>query len=174
MEAEEVMHKAEVYANFFGVEIPNEIDMRMNAARDGKYKEQLELERAAKQKRDAEILAESIAKDKKQLIKWRKGENVRLYSRHNDRDFLRIVENIDGTKKTKRIETTQGVFIPLEIGKKAYKFILDAIKNGGCDGGCKYLVLDFEVKSVTKDLVTIGCHKIEVKEIKSIAKKLNW
>ncbi len=41
-------------------------------------------------------------------------------------------------------------------------------------GECKYKILDFEVNEVNKDMVKIGCHKIDITEIKMIAKKLAW
>lgn len=163
--AESVYNQCIKYCEFFNIEIPSDITELIESAKSGKYAEYLaqEAERIEKERQEAE--AKRIKQFKKDLAKWRKGETQRLYGRI-DRDYLRF--------NGKRIETSQNVEIPLEVAKRAFNWILSTITNGGCLGECNYKILDFEVKEVNKDFIKIGCHTIDIKEIKSIAKKLNW
>ncbi len=165
--AKRVLNRAEQYAEFMGVPVPAELTDLIKSAETGEYKIYLagESARIAKEKKEREEL--QAKHDKKALSQWRKfkGE-TRLYNRIGDRDYLRY--------NGKRIQTSQGVEIPVEVAKRAHNWILSTIKAGGCNGTCEYMILDFKVTAVTPELVTIGCHKLEIGEIKSIAKLLNW
>lgn len=75
----------------------------------------------------------------------------------------------------KRIETSQGIEIPLQIAQEAFNFIRNILPQGGClDGSCDYEILDYKVKSITQDYLEIGCHRIEISEINNLAKELKW
>ncbi len=177
--AKYILHRANIYAEFMGVSVPAELTSLIESVETGEYKVYLagESERIATAKKERE--EREIAEGKKQLAQWRKfkGES-RLYNRLNDRDHLRIGERVGGNRETKRyvscIQTSQGVEIPTEAAKRAYKWIVQTIKAGGCNGNCEYKVLDFKVTAVTPELITIGCHKLEMNEINAIAKKLKW
>ncbi len=165
--AKYILHRAKIYGEFMGVSVPAELTSLIESVETGEYKVYLagESERIAIAKKERE--EREIAESKKAIAKWRrfKGES-RLYNRTNDRDYLRY--------NGKRVQTSQGVEIPTEAAKRAYKWIVQTIKAGGCNGNCEYMVLDFKVTAVTPELITIGCHKIEMTEINKIAKKLKW
>jgi|SRR6185437_7625471 len=164
--AEYVFNQLEKYCAFFGLSIPADAIELIESAKTGQYKEYLAKEaiRIENEKKEAQLRA--VQQFKKQLTKWRKGEGRLLYNRPLDRDYLRY--------NGKRIQTSQGIEIPLEIGKRVYNRILKTVKTGGCFGECDFKVLDFDVKEVTAKLITVGCHKIEMTEINKIAKQLNW
>jgi hypothetical protein len=97
------------------------------------------------------------------------GEKRVIYGRADGFDYLRV------NKETQRVETSQGVEIPLAVAKRAFDWILNVIAvSGGCAGECGYKILDFEVKEVTRKYVVIGCHKIAAKEVNRIAEGQGW
>lgn len=156
------------YAEFFNIEIPADILSILSIASAEQYMElnKLAIERA---KQDE---LKRIAKVKKLAIKevkeFREFKRSTVWNRAG-KDYLRF------NKETNRIETSQNIEIPVEIGRRFYKFVLDTIKKGGCvDNKCGQKILDYEVKEINKDYVRIGCHLIELKEIKLLAKKLGW
>lgn len=163
-EAEQIQDRAEKYAQFFNITPPLAIAELLESAKTGKYKDYLiqEADRIQKEKEQAE--ARALKAFKKLLSTWRSGETERLYNRMQNLDFLRI--NTNG-----RIQTSQGVEIPAEIGKRAYNWIKSTKE---CTNTCNYNILDFTVKELTKEFIKIGCHKIEIKEINKIAKQLQW
>lgn len=92
---------------------------------------------------------------------------------------LQSVYTIDGAilrynKDTQRIETSKGIEIPVKIAERAFKWIIKTLKSGGCEGECKYKILDFEVTALNSKLLIVGCHTIELKEVNKLAKKLGW
>lgn len=134
--------KVEIYAAFFSLIIPadllaaitigNKDEYASYQAKKGEYEKQAKI---AAQK-------ELQKKHKKELATWLKGKSHRLYT-HNGFDYLRLSDN--------RIETTQAVQIPLELGKRIYQQVKDNTLQVGQN------VMDYEVKEVGK-LVKIGCH----------------
>jgi hypothetical protein len=159
-----IFENCKKYAEFFELEIPQDIVKIISSVNDGKYKEYLEAE--AERLRIAREEREKREKEqfKKDLAKWRKGKLERL---HGQYDYLRV-------NSKDRIETSQRVEIPKEIARRTYKWILKTIESGGCNGDCEHKILDYFVKEVSKDIVRVGCHNIQMKEIKSMAKKLGW
>jgi hypothetical protein len=109
---------------------------------------------------------ESIKKFKADLIKWRSGKTTRILDRINDRDFLRA--NI----LKKRIETSQGIPIPIETAKRAYHFVMRLLKSNQTK--CNFKILKFEIEEVNRYYIKAMCHKIDIKEINKLAKSLNW
>ena len=107
------------------------------------------------------------AKEKKELKDFRAFKRVRLSTRINT-DYLRF------NSTTNRIETSQGIEIPVEAAKRFYKWSMKIIKAGGCTGDCVEKILEYKVKSIDKDFMKIGCHNIPVAEVSLIAKQLNW
>lgn len=113
-----------------------------------------------------EVVKEQTKKDKekklrevkKKLKKWRTFETNWL-SNQTGKDFLRI------DKANNVIETSQGVKIPIEEGKRLLKLIdLKQIVGARIDN--KYIVNAFN------GLLKVGCHNIELKEINNIKKQL--
>ncbi len=172
--ARHVYQRAVKYAEFLGVAVPNELTELIESVDKGEYKIYLanEAARIAKEQAERERIAHKKAIS--DLKKWYKGENMRLYTRHGDRDHLRIIERMEDKKHIKRIETSQGIEMPLEVARKAYNWVKLTIQAGGCNGDCHFKILDYEVTALTSKLMTIGCHKIEMKEIEKIATLLNW
>jgi hypothetical protein len=163
-EAEQIQGRAEKYAQFFNLITPPQIAELLESATTGKYKEYLIQEADRIQKEQEQADAKALKAFKKLLSTWRAGETERLYNRMQNLDFLRINNN-------GRIQTSQGVEVPAEIGKRAYNWI----KNTKiCNSECNYQILEFSVKELTKEFIKIGCHTIEIKEINKIAKQLNW
>lgn len=113
-----------------------------------------------------EVVKEQTRKDKekklkevkKKLKKWRTFETNWL-SNQTSKDFLRI------DKANNIIETSQGVKIPIDEGKRLLKLInLKKIVGARVDN--KYIVNAFN------GLLKVGCHNIELKEINNIKKQL--
>lgn len=165
--AENLIEDGKKYAEFLGKEFSADISDILENAKNGTYKEYLEKERERIEKEKQEREAKEIKEAKKQLTKWRKGKIALFYGRLLDRDYLRI--NSKG-----QIQTSQNIEIPVEIAKRANKWIKIMLNGEGCIGNCDYKILDYEVKEVNKDFIHIGCHKIDHTEINKIAKKLQW
>jgi hypothetical protein len=130
------------YAQFFTLEIPQKLkevllikDKNEYLQYESKAAEFAKIEKAKKEK-------EQKKKFKEDIKKWFNLETSRLYTNYKY-DFLRINEN--------RIETTQAVQIPLELGKRLYQ----SIKNQSLKVGDK--VLNYSVNQVGKE-IKIGCH----------------
>lgn len=166
--AKQLLEQARIYCEFMGGDVPKSLVDLVVSAENGEYAKylQIEAERIAKEEAERELLRN--ARFALALSKWRKGGKQSLSERREEIDYLRI------QRASKRIETSQGVLIPVEIGKRAYVWILAKMKSGGCNGECKYKILDFEVSEVNEVSVKIGCHTILHTEIDRIAKKLNW
>lgn len=147
--------KATKYANYFSIQIPEQLKTVLKVTNKAEILAYMETK--------AELIkAEKIAKEKaskkdhlKNLKKWRNFETQRLYTRYDNIDYLR--------KNTEQFETSQGVKIPLEIGKRFYNNLAN-VKIGD-----KFL--DFTVNEITKTFISIGCHKITFKEINNIINK---
>jgi hypothetical protein len=152
-----IKNKAESYANFFNIEIPQQLKKALEITEKAQILEYLE-------QKDAYIKAEKKRKEKqakkeheRALKKWRNFESYSLYLR-DGYDYLRY------NKEKQRFETSQRIEIPLQLGLKLY----DKIKNG-----IKFeKVLDYTVKEINKNFVEIGCHKITIKEINKIIKTI--
>ena len=134
--------KANIYASYFGIEIPETLKALLSIkdkteflAFADKKAEFIKAERKRKE-------AEQKKKFKEDIKKWFNCETSRLYTTYKY-DFLRINDN--------RIETTQAVQIPLELGKRLYQ----SIKKGSLNVGDK--VLNYTVNEIGKE-IKIGCH----------------
>jgi len=137
-----IENKAVKYAEFFGIEIPETLKAVLSIKDKSQYLDYQykanELAKIEEQKR----LKEQKKQFKEQIQKWLNLETSRLYTNYKY-DFLRINDN--------RIETTQAVQIPLELGKRLYQ----SIKNQSLKVGDK--VLNYSVNEIGKE-IKIGCH----------------
>jgi hypothetical protein len=138
----DIERTANIYASYFGIEIPETLKALLSIkdkteflAFADKKAEFIKAERKIKE-------AEQKRKFKEDIKKWFNCETSRLYTTYKY-DFLRIKDN--------RIETTQAVQIPLELGKRLYQ----SIKNGSLSVGDK--VLNYSVNEIGKE-IKIGCH----------------
>jgi hypothetical protein len=152
-----IKNKAERYANFFNIEIPQQLKKALEITEKAQISEYLE-------QKDAYIKAEKERKEKqlkkehtRALEKWRNFETTYIYQR-DGYDYLRY------NKEKQRFETSQRIEIPLQLGLKLY----DKIKNG-----IKFeKILDYTVTEINKTFIQVGCHKITIKEINTIIKSI--
>jgi len=128
-----------------------------------------ELAKIEREKNEAIRNAELLIKHKKDLLKWRafKLDGYKFYNR-TTLDYLRF------NTETNRIETTQSVEIPLEIAKRFYKQVLNTVASGKCELCGTDFMNKYEIKEINKEFIRVGCHKITIKEIKALAKQMNW
>jgi len=75
-------------------------------------------------------------------------------------------------ERTSSIETSKGIEVPIEVAKKCYDFLQSQLPKG-CSS-CNFSLLGFRVTSVAPEFLTVGCHKIPMAEISSIAALLGW
>lgn len=126
------------------------------------------------EKRRAIKQANELKQHKKSLAIWRKFKSVHainksaLYSRSEEIDYLRF------NTVTNRIETSQGVEVPLDYAKRFYMQVLETVANGKCELCGTDFLSKYQIKDINKDFIHIGCHKITIKEIKALAKQLSW
>lgn len=145
------------YAQFFGLEIPTILSTILSIQNKNEwtaYHDQktaiLEAERL---KKEAQLKKEH----KKALAEWKAGKTSRLYVRI-ETDYLRV------NQEAARIETTQAVQIPMEIGKRLFY----SIKENTLKVGDK--VLNFEVNEVGAK-IKIGCHTFTKKYLLQFGSK---
>lgn len=151
-----VAYKVRQYAEFFELTIPETLLAAMSIsdkAEFSKYTEKKEAYELEEKKRQE---AELKKRHKKELDEWFKGKTHRLYVRDGF-DYLRL--NND------RIETTQAVQVPLELGKRLFL----KIKNGELHIGDK--VMDFEVVETSPN-IKIGCHTFKPKYLVDFGSKV--
>lgn len=133
------------YCEFFSLTMPESLATLLSIGNKSEYAAYTEkkgtFEKAEKEKEQKEV----AKKHKAALKKWLAGEGHRLYVRDQN-DYLRVRDN--------RIETTQGVQIPMELGKRLWH----SIKDNSLAIGAK--VLDYTVEEVGKS-VRIGCHNFK-------------
>jgi hypothetical protein len=143
-ELEYINSQAIKYAHFFGLELPAILTTILSIKDKNEYTayhdQKTAILEAERLKREAELKKQH----KKALTEWKAGKTSRLYTRI-ETDYLRL------NKEAARIETTQAVQIPMELGKRLY----NSIKENTLKVGDK--VLNFEVNEVGAK-VKIGCH----------------
>jgi hypothetical protein len=152
----DIERTANIYAAFWGIELPETLkallaikDKTEFLAFADKKAEFIKAERKRNE-------AEQKKKFKEDIKKWFNCETSRLYTTYKY-DFLRINDN--------RIETTQAVQIPLELGKRLYQ----SIKNGTLNVGDK--VLNYSINEVGKE-IKIGCHTFKQSYLLKFGSKL--
>ena len=151
-----ISNKANVYASFFGIEIPQDLTKLLSIKDKSQYIEYAEKQSILlAEKMRAQKLVEK-KKFKESFKKWQNFEIPYLYGRI-DYDFLRL--------NNERIDTTQGVQIPVGIAKTLYKKIVDnTIKVGE-------KILNYEVSSVGNE-IKIGCHTFKKSYLLQFGAKL--
>jgi hypothetical protein len=151
-----VANLATQYAHFFGIEIPETLQKVVSIkdkAENIAYLADKNALLLIEKKREAK---EAKIKFKENFKKWLSFETPYLYGRLNF-DFLRL--------NSERIDTTQGVQIPTELGKRLY----EKIKTDNLKVGDK--VLNFEVNEVGEK-IKIGCHTFTKRYLLQFGAKL--
>lgn len=110
---------------------------------------------------------ELINAHKINIAKWRAGKLIAIDNPENRNEaYLRY------NQSQKRIETSKGIQIPQEIAKRFWQFILQVLP-AGCTN-CKYSIMDYQVQEISVNHIVIGCHTISMKEVRAMARRLNW
>lgn len=91
------------------------------------------------------------------ILKWREG-GIKTESLFSFSPVLRV--------KGKYIESSWGSKVFISIARAVYKCIKKGLLPEKLEG--------YDIISIDKDILKIGCHSIEWTEINDIAKQLNW
>lgn len=171
--AQRVYDNCVAYCKFFSIEVPEDITDLLDSAKTGEYADYLHRENDRIIKEREEAAKQAIETAKKSLVKWRTGKLDRAHGCINGETFLRLSKN-------GRIETSQNIEVPIELGKRLFK-LLYAYQASPIDKKYSlaekinsFKVLDFKINELTDKGIRAGCHYITFKEINKLAKKLNW
>lgn len=165
------------YTDFFGYTISSDIQFLSELTSKDQLAELSERERIAREQREQEAERKRKEAVKKRLADFKKALKkfrafapgiVRIYDNPTGFDYLRF------NAETNRVETSQRIEIPAEIAKRFYNQVLATIESGGCVDCGIYLMEHYQVKEINKKYIIVGCHKIEIKEIKALTNKLGW
>lgn len=165
-EIRHVFNEAKIYADFFGYEIPGYLVEAGAIENDAQYIEVLKHETALRAAQEKKEQAAKLTRQKTDLKDWRSFKRYRITT-VDGFDYLRY----DAGQQ--RIQTSQQVDVPAGLGQRFYHYILAAIAKGGCTD-CDYEILGFAVKAINKNFIHVGCHRISLREVKTMAKKLGW
>jgi hypothetical protein len=114
-----------------------------------------------------------------QIEEWRNFEAYRPYVQKGRRynwsnssrpDLMRY------NAEKERIETSQGVQIPIELAHRFYRYIKIVLERGSCIGAenCQYQIAGYTVQEITHEHIKVGCHRITQAEIELMATKMKW
>lgn len=150
--------KVNIYANYFKIDIPLNLNTALSITEKSEIVAYFETKQANILKYKENALKKLKVEHKLELKDWRKFKKQRLYSRIESVDYLRY--NITN----ERFETSQGIEIPKELFLRLWNKILIGEKFDK--------VLDFTVKEIGKNFITVGCHKIMFNEVKKVLCKI--
>ena len=149
--------EASKYADFFGINVPETLQTLVNMKDKAEYKEYAKKQAEETAKEAQRIIKERKKKFKESFKKWLSCEIPYLYERLGF-DFLRLNDD--------RIETTQGVKIPIELAKRLYI----NIKTGTIKEGDK--LLNYTIDKVGAQ-IKIGCHTFQKSYLLKFGAQLN-
>jgi len=162
-----VFAEAKRYADFFGYEMPEVLVRAGKIENLEAYHEVLQKERELRKAQAMREQAEALRFQKNNLKRWRAFQ-TNYITTADGFDYLRF------NQATERIETSQRVEVPVAVGKQFYAVVLSVIAQGGCKN-CPQMLMDrYKVFEINAKFIRVGCHKISLKEIKSLAKKRGW
>lgn len=171
------------YLQFFNLKLNKEQQKIIAVKSYDEYKELIQKERAAKERKKATLLKVGKPLYVNALRLWKDYADItpakyrESLTPHQQSSILYYAEQTSYTTLRTNgieIETSKGIKLPVEVGKRYYNFFKRIVKSGGCHGNCNYRMLDYKVKSATSEGLVIGCHNIPTEEIEAIAVKLNW
>jgi len=121
---------------------------------------------AEKQERQRLAQIEALNKAKKAITKWKKGENVSV-PHIVETVYLRKSVDKYAEPETEIVQTSKGAKVSIQAAKVLFELI-----KAGKD--IKGLEIDGYTVIGLNGVLTIGCHKIERKEINRFAKLMGW
>lgn len=154
------------YASFIGIEIPADLRELYESVLTPDYKVYLKSKADIAKKEAAERKAIEDIQAAEHLEKWRNNE----VDRHVYDGFTYLKLSADNDS----VQTSQGVFVPLNIAKEFYRTVLDTVKNGGCTNCNMRFMHQYNVREITEKQIIVGCHTIEIAEIQRLTNSLNW
>ena len=171
LEIQRIAAQIEKYLSFFNLKAPKHLKALLSSTDTKEFTVYLEAEKTRIARDKAKALKAQKLLHLDSLAKWRTFEFSRLSSRFENVDYLRYnaVKN--------RIETSQQIEIPSQIGLNFWDKIQSIISSGGCvNGGCSDKLGKFmdayEIKEINAKYIVIGCHTIMISEIKNLLKNL--
>lgn len=150
--------KVNIYANYFEIDVPDNLKAVLSIVDKSEIKAYFETKQHNMLLQENERLNKLKLEHKKELKEWYMFKKQRLYSRIENIDYLRY------NKITERFETSQGIEIQKELFVRLWNKVLIGEKFDK--------VLDFTVKEINKNFITVGCHKIMFNEVKKVLCKI--
>jgi hypothetical protein len=144
--------RAKIYSEYFGIEVDSELQSLVSI----KDKEKAEEYSRKEEQEEQERIAKAHKKD---LILFREFKRDTIYTR-NGFDYVRVNDF------SEYFETSQGVKIPTAVGLRFYELL----SAGKIKSGDK--LMQYEVRDINKESISIGCHTITFKEIKKAIKSV--
>lgn len=163
---------AEAKSDKWQKEIDEYEKKRAERLADPKFQEKRE---KAKKYREEKELRDNA----EQIEKWRNFEAYRPYVQKGRRYHWSNSSRPDLMRynaEKERIETSQGVQIPIELAHRFYRYIKIVLERGSCIGAetCQYQIAGYTVQEITHEHIKVGCHRITQAEIELMATKMNW
>lgn len=110
---------------------------------------------------------EKVARLKREIQEFRSFERSTLFNRLGF-DLLRY------NSEKERIETSQAIQIPLQVAKELHNEFKNVSNGANCTlCGTKFMER-YNITSISKEGIIIGCHNIKAEEINLLAASLNW
>lgn len=126
-----------------------------------------EKRRVARNKKRAQNV--QLTKFNESLEKWKK-EQTSTRNIVNPLDHNLAYLRVDTS--TEYIETTKGIRAPLLAAEALYRYIRRFLID--TTGNPSFRILDFDVSTIDKNYLVVGCHKIPMSEVETIAHHLGW
>jgi hypothetical protein len=167
LQIQQVYNEVRLYADYFQCEIPQYLIEAGQIQNFEQFSEVIQRETKLRAEQEAKAQEIRLAKQKKDLKLWR-AFKIRTIHTRDGLDYLRF------NKEDSTVETSQRVYIPADTAKRFYTYILETLAIGGCVN-CDMRLMDrYSVNEINNHFIQVGCHKIQIKEIKSFTKKLGW
>lgn len=157
----------EEYVNFFKVKLSKEQKFLIENATPEGYGIYSTKEAARIKRAEAIRQKELAIQHAEELSNWRKFKTQHIRTRSGC-DYLRF------NKEAARVETSQGIQIPVNVAEKLFRSVVKTVAAGGCNGECKETILHYNIDQITPEFLKVGCHLIYMNEIKSFASKMKW
>lgn len=165
------LSEAQRISDFFGLrkKVDDKVIARLVKEKEKAEKQYAAEMKAAKERRKIEREAR-LAETKVKLEEWVNGINRREWL-FND---LPVRLRASGSDEEHVIETSHGVTIPYEEGRKCFEFYLKHREKGWKANGRQFDVGPYKLLSVSVDGITAGCHVISHGSIMELAAKEGW